>query len=156
MCVFTLKTHTHTCTQYCKKKQKTNNKTSSLSPPPFPASAYRSYDQMSVSTQYSIQPESHWDPQSESTSMISFDMSRPYSPTSPSKYFKVCFGCNFHIDQNSCTALMLYLTYICFTSTYFNKSYEIAFLFYFKLMQKCKSFSHTDDFRKYLNNYDSH
>lgn len=89
--------HMHTCTRYCKKKQKAHSKTSSLSPPPFPASAYRSYDQMSVCTQDSVQPESQWDAQSESTSMISFDMSRPHSPTSPSKYFKVCFGCNSHI-----------------------------------------------------------
>lgn len=44
---------------------------------------------MSVSTEYSIQTESQLDPQSESTSMISFDMSQPYSPTSASKHFKV-------------------------------------------------------------------
>ncbi|KAI3367981.1 hypothetical protein L3Q82_026805 [Scortum barcoo] len=48
----------------------------------------RSYDQMSVSTECSFRTESDWDPQSESTSMYSFDMNHPYSPTSPSKFFK--------------------------------------------------------------------
>ncbi|TNM95962.1 hypothetical protein fugu_017045 [Takifugu bimaculatus] len=51
-------------------------------------SRHWSYDQMSVSTEYSIQTESQLDPQSESTSMISFDMSQPYSSTSASKHFK--------------------------------------------------------------------
>ncbi|XP_036928407.1 uncharacterized protein crybg1a isoform X3 [Acanthopagrus latus] len=51
-------------------------------------SSHRSFDQMSVSTECSFQTESDWDPQSESTSMISFDMSQPYSPTSPTKFFK--------------------------------------------------------------------
>ncbi|XP_076604795.1 uncharacterized protein crybg1a [Chaetodon auriga] len=51
-------------------------------------SSHRSYDQMSVSTECSFQTESDWDPHSESTSMVSFDMTQPYSPTSPSKFFK--------------------------------------------------------------------
>uniref|UniRef100_A0A3B4VC31 Crystallin beta-gamma domain containing 1a n=1 Tax=Seriola dumerili TaxID=41447 RepID=A0A3B4VC31_SERDU len=46
----------------------------------------RSYDQMSVSTEYSFRTESEWDPDSESTSMISFDMTQPISPASPSKF----------------------------------------------------------------------
>ncbi|XP_070835547.1 beta/gamma crystallin domain-containing protein 1 [Chaetodon trifascialis] len=51
-------------------------------------SSHRSYDQMSVSTECSFQTESDWDPHSESTSMVSFDMTQPYSPTSPSEFFK--------------------------------------------------------------------
>ncbi|XP_042244892.1 uncharacterized protein crybg1a isoform X1 [Thunnus maccoyii] len=51
-------------------------------------SSQLSYDQMSVSTECSFRTESDWDPQSESTSMISFDMTQPNSPTSPSKFFK--------------------------------------------------------------------
>lgn len=101
--------HSEYCT-YCTRKQRANNKTSSLfllPHFPFPASAHRSYDQMSVSTQFSFQSESHWDPQLESTSMISFDMSQPYSPTSPSKFFKVGFVYNYQIDQSSWTTLML-------------------------------------------------
>ncbi|KAF1375177.1 hypothetical protein PFLUV_G00236800 [Perca fluviatilis] len=47
-----------------------------------------SYDQMSVSTECSFRTESDWDPYSESTSMISFDMTQPHGPTSPSKFFK--------------------------------------------------------------------
>ncbi|XP_022606916.1 beta/gamma crystallin domain-containing protein 1-like [Seriola dumerili] len=46
----------------------------------------QSYDQMSVSTEYSFRTESEWDPDSESTSMISFDMTQPISPASPSKF----------------------------------------------------------------------
>ncbi|KAK7904490.1 hypothetical protein WMY93_017097 [Mugilogobius chulae] len=49
---------------------------------------HMSYDQMSISTECSYRPEPDWDPQSENTSMISFDMSSPQSPKSPSKYFK--------------------------------------------------------------------
>ncbi|XP_056249881.1 uncharacterized protein crybg1a [Seriola aureovittata] len=45
-----------------------------------------SYDQMSVSTEYSFRTESEWDPDSESTSMISFDMTQPISPASPSRF----------------------------------------------------------------------
>lgn len=63
---------------------------------------------MSVSTQFSVQSESHWDPQFESTSMISLDMSQQYSPTSPSKY-KVGCVYSFQIDQNSCTTLNMLL-----------------------------------------------
>ncbi|KAM3594732.1 uncharacterized protein V6R79_013111 [Siganus canaliculatus] len=51
-------------------------------------SSHRSYDQMSVSTECSFRSESDWDPHSESSSMISFDMTQPYSPTSPSKFSK--------------------------------------------------------------------
>lgn len=46
---------------------------------------------MSVSTECSFQTESDWDPQYESTSMVSFDMNQPGSPTSPSKFYKVGF-----------------------------------------------------------------
>nr|XP_043902955.1 mucin-17 isoform X1 [Solea senegalensis] len=48
----------------------------------------RSFDQMSVTTECSFQTESDWDPYSECNSMISFDMTQPYSPTSPSKSHK--------------------------------------------------------------------
>ncbi|XP_034530400.1 titin [Notolabrus celidotus] len=48
----------------------------------------RSYDQMSISTECSFRTESDWDPLSESTSMISFDMSQLQGPVSPSKDFK--------------------------------------------------------------------
>nr|XP_008300731.1 PREDICTED: absent in melanoma 1 protein [Stegastes partitus] len=51
-------------------------------------SSNMSYDQMSVTTECSFRTESDWDFHSESTSMISFDMTQPYSPTSPSKLFK--------------------------------------------------------------------
>ncbi|XP_061897768.1 mucin-17 [Entelurus aequoreus] len=51
-------------------------------------SSNMSYDQMSVSTMSSLQTESDWDPHSDSNSMISFNMSQPGSPTSPSKHFK--------------------------------------------------------------------
>ncbi|XP_032355575.1 uncharacterized protein crybg1a [Etheostoma spectabile] len=47
-----------------------------------------SYDQMSVSTECSFRTESDWEPYSESTSMISFDMTQPHGSTSPSKLFK--------------------------------------------------------------------
>ncbi|XP_029982487.1 microtubule-associated protein futsch isoform X2 [Sphaeramia orbicularis] len=50
--------------------------------------SHMSYDQMSVSTECSFRTESEWDPQSEASSMISFDMTQPHSPTSPSKFFK--------------------------------------------------------------------
>ncbi|XP_051252202.1 uncharacterized protein crybg1a isoform X1 [Dicentrarchus labrax] len=50
--------------------------------------SHRSYDQMSVSTECSFRTESDWDPYSESSSMISFDMTQPYNPTSPSKFSK--------------------------------------------------------------------
>ncbi|XP_070776778.1 microtubule-associated protein futsch [Enoplosus armatus] len=50
--------------------------------------SHLSFDQMSVSTECSFRTESDWDPRSESTSMISFDMTQPHSPTSPSKFFK--------------------------------------------------------------------
>ncbi|XP_070698423.1 platelet binding protein GspB-like [Pempheris klunzingeri] len=43
---------------------------------------------MSVSTERSFLAESQWDPHSECNSMISFDMTQPHSPTSPSKFFK--------------------------------------------------------------------
>ncbi|XP_039993185.1 protein piccolo isoform X2 [Xiphias gladius] len=48
----------------------------------------QSYDQMSVSTECSFRTESDWDTHFESTSMISFNMTQPNSPTSPSKFFK--------------------------------------------------------------------
>ncbi|XP_069016557.1 microtubule-associated protein futsch [Embiotoca jacksoni] len=51
-----------------------------------------SYDQMSVSTECSFRTETDWDPHCESTSMISFDMAQPHSPTSPSKVFKNSSG----------------------------------------------------------------
>ncbi|XP_062252713.1 uncharacterized protein crybg1a [Platichthys flesus] len=47
-----------------------------------------SFDQMSVSTECSFRTESDWDPQFDSTSMISFDMTQPNSQFSPSKLFK--------------------------------------------------------------------
>ncbi|XP_034713368.1 uncharacterized protein crybg1a isoform X4 [Etheostoma cragini] len=47
-----------------------------------------SYDQMSVSTECSFRTESDWEPYSESTSMISFDMTQAHGPISPSKLFK--------------------------------------------------------------------
>ncbi|TMS21167.1 Beta/gamma crystallin domain-containing protein 1 [Larimichthys crocea] len=43
---------------------------------------------MSVSTECSFRTESDWGPDSESTSVISLDMSNLHSPTSPSKFFK--------------------------------------------------------------------
>ncbi|XP_017287218.1 uncharacterized protein crybg1a [Kryptolebias marmoratus] len=49
---------------------------------------HMSFDQMSVSTECDFQPESDWDPHSEYSSMINFDMSQPTSPRSPSKLFK--------------------------------------------------------------------
>ncbi|CAL9686162.1 unnamed protein product [Knipowitschia caucasica] len=49
---------------------------------------HMSYDQMSISTECSFRTDLDWDPQSESSSMISFDMSSPRSPRSPSKNFK--------------------------------------------------------------------
>ncbi|XP_041668165.1 beta/gamma crystallin domain-containing protein 1 [Cheilinus undulatus] len=48
----------------------------------------QNYDQMSISTECSFRTESDWDPHSESTSMISFDMSQLQGPISPSKFFK--------------------------------------------------------------------
>ncbi|XP_059209545.1 titin homolog [Centropristis striata] len=51
-------------------------------------SSNMSYDQISVSTECSFRTDFEWDPQSESTSMISFDMSQPHNPISPSKLFK--------------------------------------------------------------------
>uniref|UniRef100_UPI0037E72918 very large A-kinase anchor protein n=1 Tax=Semicossyphus pulcher TaxID=241346 RepID=UPI0037E72918 len=48
----------------------------------------RSYDQMSISTECSFRTESDWDPLSESTSMISLDMSQLHSPNSASKFYK--------------------------------------------------------------------
>lgn len=68
---------------------------------------------MSVSTQFSVQTESQWDLQSESTSMISFDMSQPSSPTSPSKSFKVGFVYSFEIDQNLVCNSNAFIFYIC-------------------------------------------
>ncbi|KAM9842805.1 uncharacterized protein crybg1a [Aulostomus maculatus] len=50
--------------------------------------SHLSYDQMSVTTVSTFRTESDWDPQSESTSVMSFDMSQLGSPTSPSKYSK--------------------------------------------------------------------
>nr|XP_033499190.1 microtubule-associated protein futsch isoform X1 [Epinephelus lanceolatus] len=50
--------------------------------------SHLSYDQISVSTECSYQTVSDWYTQSESTSMISFDMTQPHSPSSPSKFFK--------------------------------------------------------------------
>ncbi|XP_069392241.1 microtubule-associated protein futsch isoform X1 [Paralichthys olivaceus] len=47
-----------------------------------------SFDQMSVSTECSFRSEADWDPQCESTSMISFDMTQPNSQISPSRFFK--------------------------------------------------------------------
>ncbi|XP_055361484.1 uncharacterized protein crybg1a isoform X2 [Betta splendens] len=47
-----------------------------------------SFDQMSVSTDCGFRTESEWDPQTESTSMFSFDMTQPYSPPSSAKMFK--------------------------------------------------------------------
>lgn len=100
----------NTLPENCKKRQKAITKRPlpsppfpSPSPPPFPASACRSFDQMSVSTQFSVQTESDWDPRFETTSMISFDMSQ-HSPTSPSKYFKVGFQC---LTLLSCARLVL-------------------------------------------------
>ncbi|XP_067337085.1 serine-rich adhesin for platelets-like isoform X2 [Channa argus] len=46
------------------------------------------YDQMSVSTDCGFRTELDWDPQSESTSMMSFDMTQPYSLSSPTKMSK--------------------------------------------------------------------
>ncbi|KAK2825885.1 hypothetical protein Q5P01_020099 [Channa striata] len=51
-------------------------------------SSNQSYDQMSVSTDCGFRTELEWDPQSESTSMISFDMTQPYSLSSPTKMSK--------------------------------------------------------------------
>lgn len=54
---------------------------------------------MSVSTECSFRTESDWDPQSESSSMISFDMTQPDGPTSPSRHLKV----GFHVFMmNTC------------------------------------------------------
>ncbi|KAM7376595.1 hypothetical protein PAMP_006318 [Pampus punctatissimus] len=47
-----------------------------------------SLDQMSVSTDCSFRTDSDWDPQSESSSMTSFDMTLPNSPSLSSKVFK--------------------------------------------------------------------
>ncbi|KAM7403968.1 hypothetical protein PAMA_004402 [Pampus argenteus] len=47
-----------------------------------------SLDQMSVSTDCSFRTDSDWDPQSECSSMTSFDMTLPNSPSSSSKLFK--------------------------------------------------------------------
>ncbi|XP_060938951.1 titin homolog [Limanda limanda] len=47
-----------------------------------------SFDQMSVSTEFSFRTESDWDPRFDSTSMISFDMTQPSSQFSPSKFSK--------------------------------------------------------------------
>lgn len=55
---------------------------------------------MSVSTECSFRTESDWDPQSESSSMISFDMSQPHSPTSHSKFFKVGLVNSFYIEMD--------------------------------------------------------
>ncbi|KAJ3612856.1 hypothetical protein NHX12_019113 [Muraenolepis orangiensis] len=43
---------------------------------------------MSVTTDCSYRTESDWDLRSESTSVMSFDMNNPHSPTSPSKHYK--------------------------------------------------------------------
>ncbi|XP_035809986.2 microtubule-associated protein futsch isoform X2 [Amphiprion ocellaris] len=51
-------------------------------------SSNMSYDQMSVTTECSFQTQPDWDLPSQSTSMISLDMTQPHSPTSPSKFFK--------------------------------------------------------------------
>ncbi|XP_029937821.1 mucin-17 [Myripristis murdjan] len=40
-----------------------------------------SYDQLSVSTECSFRTESDWDPHAESSSMLSFDMAQPISPS---------------------------------------------------------------------------
>ncbi|XP_065822190.1 microtubule-associated protein futsch [Labrus bergylta] len=48
----------------------------------------RSYDQISISTECSFRTESDWDPHSESTSVMSFDMSQLQGPLSPSKFLK--------------------------------------------------------------------
>ncbi|KAM8833453.1 uncharacterized protein ACB058_017383 isoform 2-T2 [Synchiropus picturatus] len=50
-------------------------------------SSSMSFDQMSVSTECSFRTDSDWDLQSESNSVISFDMNHPMSPKS-SKFFK--------------------------------------------------------------------
>ncbi|XP_068195281.1 beta/gamma crystallin domain-containing protein 1 [Antennarius striatus] len=42
--------------------------------------SHRSFDQMSINTECSFRTESDWDPQYESTSMMSFDMTQPHSP----------------------------------------------------------------------------
>ncbi|XP_047197528.1 titin homolog [Hippoglossus stenolepis] len=47
-----------------------------------------SFDQMSIATECSFRTEPDWDPQLDSTSMISFDMTHPNSQISPSKLSK--------------------------------------------------------------------
>lgn len=94
---------------------------------------------MSVSTQSSFRTEVDWDPQSESTSMISFDMTQPGSPSSSSKFFKVCFTDTFsHLLAmlNSKPKLLNHYSSLCikvgkgFTFLilhYHNKHYHTSF-----------------------------
>ncbi|XP_034419340.1 uncharacterized protein crybg1a [Cyclopterus lumpus] len=49
--------------------------------------SHLSFDQISVSTECSFRTESDWDPLSDASSMMSFDMAQPQGSTSPSKYF---------------------------------------------------------------------
>ncbi|KAG7272573.1 hypothetical protein CRUP_024362 [Coryphaenoides rupestris] len=47
------------------------------------------FDQMSVTTDCSYRTESDWGLNTDSKSVMSFNMTQPHSPTSPSKHYKV-------------------------------------------------------------------